>query len=346
MVQALPDLPRDDLDRVHAVVGARWEALRGQRLFLTGGTGFIGKWLLASLLDADRRFGLGCQVTVLTRNPDAFRTQAPGLATAAPVELLRGDVRDFRAPLGRFDLVVHAATDVAVTASPLDTFDTCVQGTRRVFEVAAQAGARRVLLVSSGAVYGRQPPELPAVPEDFAGAPDTLAPSTAYGQGKRAAEWLATSLAASHGLEVVTARCFAFVGPYLPLEAQFAIGNFLRDALAGRPLTIQGDGTPLRSYLHAADMAGWLWALLVDGKARTAYNVGGDESVSIALLAQRVVAAVASSSTVKVLKTPAAGLAAERYVPDVARIRRELQLAEPLGLDAALRRTAAWYRPS
>lgn len=341
---ALPDLPREDLDRVHAVVGPRWQALKGQRLFLTGGTGFIGKWLLASLLDAERRLGLGCRITLLTREPEAFRRQAPQLANAPTVELQHGDVRHFQSPAGRFDLVVHAATDVANTASPLDTFDTCVSGTRRAFEFAAQAGARRVLLVSSGAVYGRQPGDLPALGEDFAGAPDTLSPQTAYGQGKRAAEWLATSLAATHGLEIVTARCFAFVGPYLPLDAHFAIGNFLRDAMAARPIVIQGDGTPLRSYLHASDMAGWLWALLAEGGTRQAYNVGGEEAVSIAQLAQRVVAALGSSSEIRVLKQAAGGLAPDRYVPDARRIRSELQLPEPIALDEALRRTAAWHR--
>jgi dTDP-glucose 4,6-dehydratase len=344
MSPALPDLPRDDLDHLHAVVGARWQALRGQRIFLTGGTGFIGKWLLASLLDADRRLGLGCNVTVLTRDPGAFRAQAPQLANAAPVELQRGDVRDFHPSPGRFDLVVHAATDVTNAASPLDTFDTCVSGTRRVFEFAARAGARRVLLVSSGAVYGRQPTDLPAVREDFIGAPDTLSPHTAYGQGKRAAEWLATSLAAAHGIEVVSARCFAFVGPYLPLDASFAIGNFLRDAMAGTPITIQGDGTPLRSYLHASDMAAALWSLLVEGRDRTAYNVGGSEVVSIRQLADRIVAATGSTSTVTCLKAAAPGLSGERYVPDVSRLQAELALPPAFDLDESIRRTARWHR--
>jgi dTDP-glucose 4,6-dehydratase len=344
MATALPALPTEDLDHVHAVMGTRWQRLQGQRIFMTGGTGFIGKWLLASLLDADHRFKLGCHVTVLTRDPDGFRAHAPQLANPSSVELIAGDVRHFTLDNARFDRVIHAATDVAAAASPLDTFDTCVQGTRRVFEFAARAGAKHVLLVSSGAVYGRQPPELPALPEDFTGAPDTLSPNTAYAQGKRAAEWLATNLAATHGFEVVTARCFAFVGPYLPLDGTFAIGNFLRDALAGRPITIQGDGTPWRSYLHASDMAAWLWLLAVDGRDRTAYNVGGDEAVTIAELARRVVAAAGSSATTTMSRLPVQGLASDRYVPDVRRVRSELKLPAPRTLDEAIRSTAEWHR--
>ena len=343
MTAPLPPLPPEDLAHARAVVGERWQALRGQRLFLTGGTGFVGKWLLATLLDANRHVGLGCTVTVLTRNPAAFRAQAPDLANAPGVEFLQGDVRHFSLGDRRFDRVVHAATDVAASASDLDTFDTCVQGTRAVLDLSLRCKAS-LLLVSSGAVYGRQAPQVDALSEDDPVAAESVQATSAYAAGKRAAEWLAHAYAREHGLDIKIARCFAFVGPYLPLDGHFAIGNFLRDALAGQPITIKGDGTPLRSYLHAADMAAWLWALLADGASGCTYNVGGDEAVSIQQLARRVVAAAGSSSAVTVLKQAAPGLAAERYVPDVSRIRHDLQLPEPLPLDEAMRRTAAWLR--
>jgi nucleoside-diphosphate-sugar epimerase len=343
-VSTLPPLPREDLDHARAVVGERWQGLKGQHIFLTGGTGFVGKWLLATLLDANRQLALGCRVTVLSRNTAAFSAQVPDLADSDAVELVQGDVRRIELPGRRFDRVVHAATDVAVAGQDLETFDTCVAGTRRVLDLALHTGARSVLLVSSGAVYGRQPPELPAMGEDFAGSAEPLQTTSAYTMGKRAAEWLAHRHGRQHGLNILTARCFAFVGPYLPLDAHFAIGNFLRDALAGRPITIQGDGTPLRSYLHAADMAAWSWALLAGGAPHSVYNIGGTEAVSIQQLAQHVVAATGSSSPITVLKQAVAGAPAERYVPDVSRIRRDLQLPPALALDEALRRTVDWLR--
>jgi nucleoside-diphosphate-sugar epimerase len=344
MSPALPALAQRDLDHVHALVGDRWQALSGKRLFLTGGTGFIGKWLLATLLDANHRLGLNCRVTVLTRDRKAFHGHAPQLAADRHVELVQGDVRSFDMPRGRFDLLIHAATDVTNPAAPFDTFDTCLQGTRRALEFAALAGTSRVLLVSSGAMYGRQPPTTPALAEDFNGAPDPLLPGNAYGQGKRAAEWLAVAMAEAHGLRLTIARCFAFVGPYLPLDRQFAIGNFMRDAMAGSPIVIQGDGTPWRSYLHAADMAAWLWTLAAQGRDRCAYNIGGEEAVTILQLAQRVVAALGSQSTITVQKAAQPGTPAERYVPDVRRILGELHLPAPIPLDDAIRRTAQWHR--
>ena len=339
----LPPLDQADLDHAHAAMSGRWQRLRGARIFLTGGTGFVGKWLLATLLDADRRLDLGCRATVLSRDPDAFRRAAPHLADASRVDLARGDVRDFAFPGGAYSHVVHAATDVAATAAPLDVFDTCVAGTRRVLDFAAASGAGDVLFVSSGAVYGRQPPGLQALPEDHPGAPDPALPGSAYGEGKRAAEWLCTAYGARHGLRLRTARCFALLGPYLPLDGHFAAGNFLRDALAGRAIVVRGDGTPVRSYLHAADLAAWLWTMLLDAPAGGVYNVGGSEPVSILDLARRIAAAAGSDAPIEVQSAPT-GMPAERYVPDVRRARSALDLGEPLGLDETIARTVRWLR--
>lgn len=342
---ALPALPQADLDHAFAAVGeAGWRALAGRRLFMTGGTGFVGKWMLATLIEADRRLGLGCHVTVLSRDPQAFAASAPWIANASCMSLVRGDVRDFTAPGRRFDTVIHAATDVVAHNSPRETFSTCVDGTRRVLDFAVQCGAADFLLVSSGAVYGRQPPALERVPEDHAGAPDPLDPASAYGQGKRVAEWLACEQASASRLTVRIGRCFAFVGPGLPLDKHFAAGNFLGAALRGDEIVIQGDGTPVRSYLHASDMSAWLWAVLLRGRAGVAYNIGGDEALSIEQLAHRVVRALGSNVAVRTLAVAAPGSAPARYVPDVGRARAELALPQPIALDEALFRSAQWYR--
>ena len=336
-------LPAADLDHVQHGVGAAWHALRGQHLLITGGTGFVGKWLLASLLHADRALGLGLRVTVLTRDAARFTKQHPALALAAPVRLLQADVRNFVLPAAQhISHVIHAATDVVAPHSLAETFDTCVRGTQQVLQQAQRVGAQRLLLLSSGAVYGATPPGLQCLAEDHGGAPDCLQPASAYGEGKRAAELLCALAAASHGLQIPVARCFAFVGPHLPLDKHFAIGNFIGAALQGEPLLIQGDGTPLRSYLHAADLALWLWTLLLKGQSGTAYNVGGDEAVSIAALAQRVCAVLGSSSRVEVAKSAVPGASVQRYLPDIGRVTQQFGLRPHITLDQAILRTAHW----
>lgn len=348
-VQALSALrPPDpaDLDQTDRIVGPRWNALGGARIFVTGGTGFIGKWLVASAIDADRRHRLGLSLTLLTRHPEIFIKEAPFLAQNPGVTLMRGDVKTFDADPAGYTHVIHAATDAVVGNQPLETFDTCVCGTRRVLDFAARANATKLLLVSSGAVYGRQPPSLEAIPEHFSGGPDTMRTDAAYAEGKRAAEWLATAFSANGSVPVTTARCFAFAGPYLPMDRHFAVGNFLRDAFANRPIVLNGDGTAVRSYLHGCELAGWLWALLIGGRKDTAYNVGGVECVSMRALAGRVLEAVGATSGMEVGESPVPGRLPDRYVPDVSRALEELQLPAPWSIGEILERTVRWLRPA
>jgi dTDP-glucose 4,6-dehydratase len=169
-----------------------------------------------------------------------------------------------------------------------------------------------------------------------------LGPGAIYGEGKRVSELLCALYAAQSGMECKIARCFAFAGPGLPLDANFAIGNFIRDAMAGRPIEIAGDGTPLRSYLYAADLAVWLWTILLRGASLEALNVGSERAVSIAELARVVAATLRPGLAVKIARAAEAGVAPARYVPATERARGRLGLVETVGLEEAVRRTATW----
>src|SRR5262249_54395940 len=148
---------------------------------------------LESFAWANDKLDLGAQAVVLTRAPEAFRTKAPHLAGHRAIALHQGDVRHFDFPAGRFSHVIHAATESSSGLNerdPLRMLDSIVEGTRRVLDFALAAGARKFLLTSSGAVYGKQPPGLTHIPESHAGAPDTMDAGSAYAEGKRVAELL------------------------------------------------------------------------------------------------------------------------------------------------------------
>jgi dTDP-glucose 4,6-dehydratase len=185
---------------------------------------------------------------------------------------------------------------------------------------------------------------MPNVSESYAGAPDCTHPASAYGEGKRAAELLCALYHRRHPeLEPVIARCFAFVGPFLPLDAHFAIGNFIRDALHGGPIKIGGDGTPHRSYLYAADLAVWLWTLLFRGRPGQAYNVGSQEEVTILELASTVAECFSKHTDVEIACQPVPGAPAPRYVPSTGLAASELGLVASIPLKEAIARTAAWH---
>lgn len=331
-----------DLDHILLHTREIWEGFRGSRLFITGGTGFVGKWLLESFLHANDQLRLGARAVVLSRNPPAFAAAQPRLAAHPAIQMWAGDIRDFATPEGEFSHAIHGATDVAATATPLETFDVAVNGTRRVLDFCRDRAVPDLLLISSGAVYGHQPTDLEGVGEDYRGAPSCTDPRSAYGQGKRAAEWLATAYGAAGGPAVRIARCFAFVGPYLPLDSHFAVGNFLGDRLAGRPINLSGDGSPLRSYLYAADLARWLWVILARGAPGEAYNVGAEEAISISELARRIAALGTSPLPVRMAHPPRLDVPPERYLPSTQKARQALGLEALVSLDQALARTLDW----
>src|SRR5262249_19404769 len=147
--------------------------------------------------------------------------------------------------------------------------------------------------------------------EDFVGESTRV---SVYGKAKLRAEKTAIAAGTAAGLDVVIARGFAFVGPHLPLDAHFAIGNFIRDALSGGPIQVRGDGTPVRSYLYAADMTIWLLRILFRGTAGTAYNVGSEEAIRVADLARLVAEELGPGLEVEIAQ-PAQGSPPDRYVP-------------------------------
>ncbi len=201
---------------------------------------------------------------------------------------------------------------------------------------------KRLLFTSSGAVYGAQPPQLLHIPEDYSGAPLATNPASAYGQAKRVSEFLCTMYARQYGFDALIARLFAFSGPYLPLDLNFAVGNFVRDAVRHEPIQVKGDGTPYRSYLYAADMAAWLWTILVRGGSARPYNVGSGEAISIAELAKTVAKVAGPGMEVEIASEPVAGVPAARYVPSVDRAGEELGLRAAIPFEAGIRRMMEW----
>jgi nucleoside-diphosphate-sugar epimerase len=345
----IPTLDQEDLDHILNKTSSLWDELCGQRLFMTGGTGFFGHWLLESFLWVNDHLDLNMEALLLSRNPENFRNRFPQLGHHPAVSWIKGDVKTFEFPDGDFPCIIHAASEGdyrLAQQDPLAVFNTIVDGTHRVLEFARTHHTRKLLFTSSGAVYGKQPLEMTHIPEDYLGGPDVSDPSSAYGEGKRAAEQLCTLYSHQYGFETKIARCFAFVGPYLPLDANYAIGNFIRDALKGGPIVIKGDGTTYRSYLYVADLVIWIWKILFQGHPCSLYNVGSEEIHSIFEIAERVAAQFPGKAQIKVLGTSDQLKTPEYYIPNVDRAKFELGLEIWIPLEIAIQKTIAYYQKS
>lgn len=331
------------LDEVVDRGGTLWRELHGKSILLTGGTGFLGRWLLESLVRAQSSLGFDLDVVLLTRNIEAFRAKAPHLAASPHIELCQGDISSFVAPRTAFSYVIHAAATSAKEAfngaDPLTKFQSAVDGTRRVLDVAVASGESRVLILGSGSVYGPLSEADGAVSESYRGAPSTFDIEAGPGHGRRAAEFLCACYGSRHDLSVTVARCFAFVGPYLPLNLQYAIGNFIRDALYADEIIVSSDGRPVRTYLFAGDLVVWLLVLLLRGQPNRAYNVGSDRPISLGELAQLVGDLIAPGKSVRIMGQVAPGQRSF-YVPDISLARREFGLDVWTSLENSIRQTA------
>lgn len=339
-------ISENDLNHILKHSESCWRELEGAKLFLTGGTGLFGVWFLESMAWAQKQLGISFEVTVLSRNPDLFLKNYPQFKSFSFLKFHQGDIVDFSFPEGKFTHVIHAAATSAKATfnneDPDKKFKDIVEGMRRVLEFSKQAGVRLMLYTSSGSVYGKQPTDMPLMLESYQGDPRAVDGDSALGRGKKAAEDLLLSYS-KNIKKIKVARCFSFVGPHLPLDIHYAVGNFIADGLAGRPIHIRGDGKPIRSYLYMADLVIWLMNIFIKGQNLRIYNVGSEEAYSIASIAQKVGDHFKLPVEFAVNPTKPKTSASDLYVPSTARAK-ELGLKQWIDLKDGISRTIAFYQ--
>jgi len=326
-------LPSDDLDSLFEQCRGLWEELRGCRILFTGASGFFGGWMLESCLHAATRLDLPFRAIVVTRSAGRFLRQLPHLAGDSRVEILEADAGNLPVPEGPVDYVIHSLVPDAGT-SLMEMADFFQSTTQRLLAAAVEKKAKGFLLCSTGAVYQ------PGIPSAAFSEDDPLVSldgPLSYGQIRRKVEDQCRDVLATGDVVLKMARGFAFVGPRLPLDARFAAGNFIRDALAGGPIRVRGDGSPIRSYLYASDMAAWLWTILLRGPSGGVFNVGSEEAVSIGDLAREV--AELSGVEVRIEGSAMPGMAPSAYIPVTKLAESRLALRRFTDLRQAITKT-------
>ena len=306
------------------------EAMDRRRLLVTGGSGFVGRSLGDLLLETSEQWD------------PVFASRSrfvPALGTH-----LIWDVTERFAGTPRFDVVVHAATPASAEMNirnPAAMFWTNVRAMENVLEMAERcATPPTIVFTSSGGVYGEMPADLVRFPEGHSGAVSTLSVRSAYAEGKRAAEYLLTEATTRGICRGIVLRLFAFSGTHLPMSRHFAIGNFVRDAVTLDRIVIQGDGSPVRSYLDQSDLAAWIIAALERGAPGVPLHVGSERAISIGDLAELVASRwkIVSGRKVRVeiLGESRSTDGVNRYVPETLLTRSRLMVAEETTLEESI----------
>jgi len=323
---------------------AAFEQLDGSRILLTGGSGFVGKWMLRTAKIAQENSTTKIEIVVPTRRLADDHVQT-AIAIGCPnVSWVEGDFLNDQLDLGQIDMIIHTATPASAqlnSENPAEMLRINVEAMESVLSYASDS--KPLLFTSSGAVYGTQPQSISHIAEaEFVPKPPENQ-LNAYAQGKQIAEQLCRAAGNSGQCSPIIARLFAFGGEYLPRETHFAIGNFIQNALDRQPIAIQGDGRARRSYLYGADMATWLWSALAHGETASPFHIGSEDSVSILELAQ-IVARVSGEvldyvPEITVAKKIDLSESVHQYVPANSETRKALRVSEWTSLTEIIRRT-------
>jgi len=335
-----------DLEEIIQTSSSDLEEIVNKPLVITGASGFVGTWLTLSWAAARKKLNGRGQLLITSRNPQSLLPLINVIDSRSPVIALSSDIRNLHIPSEfRNGNLIHAATpaSAALNASdPAAMLKIIIEGQERVIVEAVRMN-NRLLFLSSGAVYGRQPLDLGHLPETWEGAPQISDSNSAYHEGKRVAELMGNIAATKQGLHFVTARLFAFIAPFLPLGTHFAAGNFIRDAVTSSQIEILSGGGSVRSYLYATDLCSSLWALLARGESMRAYNVGSEEEVTIKDLALEVASCTNRNAGV-VIHGVDSSETITRYVPSTDRALKELGTFQIVHLSQAISRTSTWLK--
>jgi UDP-glucuronate decarboxylase len=349
----------DDLRSIAERLSDVFPALEGKRVLITGGGGFLGYYLVQSLLHwnaaadpVDR-----VRLTVWENFARGVPRWLDDLAGAPGLSVREHDVvAPPPADAPAHDYVIHAAGIASPTyyrRHPIETMDANVVGLRNLLDrcVRDAHGLEGFLFFSSSEIYGDPAPDAIPTPETYRGNVSCTGPRACYDESKRYGETLCVNFARQHGLPITIARPFNNYGPGLKLTDRRVIPDFARDVLAGRDIVMLSDGSATRTFCYVADAVVGYYRVLVRGRPGEPYNVGVEApEISMLELAHRMAECGRALFGYRgsVIHRPSADGEylvdnPSRRCPVIEKARTELGYEPSVGLDDGLERTLVWY---
>jgi dTDP-glucose 4,6-dehydratase len=277
----MKSLPKADLDLVAKYFQENNINLEKASFLISGVTGFVGSWLLDSLMHINKEFGLKIEITGITRNASKVDGWVD-LASAKNVHIIESDIRTQKIIEGSFTHIVHAATPTTTATRAGDlgnVFESSVIGAKNLLEIAKKQDTPPIFLhTSSGAIYEKSPSSLENIPLSW--PRQDLAPSDGvdgeYARAKIETEKLIEAATIEGTVKGINARLFSFMGPRVPLQEHYSIGNFMYSGMFEEEIKLSVNPATVRSYEYAADMASTLIYVLGLGQPGT-FHIGSDK---------------------------------------------------------------------
>jgi len=324
---------------------AAFNVLKDDVILVTGGTGFMGKWIAEMISYLNETENLNIKLYLLARDTKKFEDEVPHLAQKEFIKLISHDVRNLYDVPKEVNYIIHAAgtpDNRDHVSQPLKTLETFYKGTTNILDAATRLPSlKKILHLSSHTVYGKNNDES-FINENYLGSLEVNNVNHVYGESKMVAETICAIYRNQFKLPITVLRPFAFIGPYHDLDKPWAINNFIRDGILGGPIRILGNGETIRSYLYASDMAVWILKTLVSGQPGDVYNIGSKVAVSLNELAQKIGASINPAIEILSKSSKENYTNISRFVPETKKIVNALGLEETHTIDDAISRTIVW----
>ncbi|TCC96240.1 NAD-dependent epimerase/dehydratase family protein [Pedobacter hiemivivus] len=319
--------------------------LKDQTILITGGTGFMGKWLAEMISYINDKENFNIQLILLARDIKKFEKEMSHLADRPYIRLLRQDVRNVHDLPVEINYIIHAAgtpDNREHVSQPILTIETFYKGTQAILDAASRLpDLKKIVHISSHLVYGEWDSE-DNISEKFSGKVGISSINNVYAESKRIAETLCLAYRNQFKLPISIVRPFAFVGPYHDLEKPWAINNFIRDGILGGAIRILGNGSTVRSYLYGSDMAYWILVTLLKGQIGEIYNLGSSEAVSLNDLAKKIQTMINPNLEILSKSSKENYTNLSRLVPDTTKIVKALNVEETYQINDSINRTIVW----
>jgi nucleoside-diphosphate-sugar epimerase len=360
MVDTAAEIVHEDLDNIAAELDEEFSRMGGKRLLIVGGAGFLGYYMVQSVLHWNERAGAGnpiC-VTVYDNYIRGVPTWLAALEENPNLELVRHDItHPLPESIPDFQYIVHAgsiASPIFYRRYPIETMDANVNGLRSLLDYAMRqqsspAPVEGFLFYSSSEIYGDPTPENIPTPETYRGNVSCTGARSCYDESKRYGETLCVFFAQQHELPIKVARPFNNYGPGLKITDKRVLPDFVRDVLSDRDIVMKSSGTPKRTFCYVSDAVVGYYKVLVKGQPGEAYNIGVETpEISMAELADKVVALGRelwgySGKVVRKIDEDYLADNPERRCPIIAKARTQLGYDPSVLVDEGLRRALVWY---
>ena len=361
LIPTLEDLLRQDLDYICANLQEEFGRMAGEKLLITGGAGFLGYYLVLSVLHFNRTAGKApIELTVWDNFIRGTPAWLSGLRENPNLRLERRDlIEPLPQPLPDFQWIIHAAGIASppfYRKYPIKTIDANINGLRNLLDYsAAQASkgkpVKGFLFYSSSEIYGDPTPDWIPTPEHYRGLVSCTGPRACYDESKRFGETLCVVFAQQHGIPTKMARPFNNYGPGLKISDKRVIADFAREVLAGRDIVMYSDGIPTRTFCYSADSISGYYKVLVKGHPGEPYNIGTEKpEISVKELAERIIATAGELFGYRgrlVRKpNPESDYLVDnpnRRCPNIEKSRSHLGYNPTVSIEEGLRRAMIWY---